>query len=122
MDEKTIYNHRLATFAWAALFIWWGTVIIINPLTIGIGAVGTGLILLSVNAVRTLKGIPIKNDNAVIGASLILWGVLDHARHMLALSPWLSFALLFLVIGLVLLYSALFVRPKPPTESHAGDV
>ncbi len=122
MDEKKRFNHTLATMAWGLLLIWWGVVIAVDPFTIAIGAVGTGLILLGVNAVRSLKGIPIKNSNYTVGAMAIAWGVLDQARYMLGLSPWLSVALLLFVIGFAYLLTPLLSRPRLDTGGHPGDV
>jgi hypothetical protein len=122
MDDKRTLNHRLATMAWGVLLIWWGVVIVIDPLTIGIGAIGTGLILLGVNAIRSWKGIPPKNGNNLIGIIAIVWGALDQARHMLALPLELSFASLLIVIGLVELIAPLFAHPNLPAGDRPGDV
>ncbi len=122
MDEKKRFNHTLATMAWGVLLIWWGVVIAVDPFTIAIGAIGTGLILLGVNAIRSLNGIPIKNSNYTVGAMAIAWGVLDQARHMLGLSPWLSVALLLFVIGFAYLLTPLLSRPRLDTGGHPGDV
>ena len=122
VNDKKAFNHRLATMAWGGLLIWWGVVIAVDPFTIAIGAIGTGLILLGVNAIRTWRGIPIKNDNNVLGAIAIVWGVLDQARHLLGLSPWLSLALLLFVVGFAYLLVPLLARPKPDTGDQPGDV
>jgi len=71
-------------------------------------AIGTGLIMLGVNAARVLKGIPMKGWTTTIGAIAIAWGTLDH---FFDLSLWLSFALLLIVTGVVLIAS-LLVKPK----------
>jgi hypothetical protein len=80
------------------LLIWWGIVMIVHPLTIGMGAIGTGLILLGVNAARLLKGIPTKITTTIIGTMSILWGLLD-----VIFKPRfeVSFALILIVVGLV---------------------
>ncbi len=122
MEDKTRLNHTLATMAWGTLLIWWGVVIMVDPITLALGAIGTGLILLGVNAIRTLKGIPIRNSNNWVGSIAIAWGVLDQVRHMLALSPWLSLALLLIVIGFANLLSPLFARPRLGAGNQAGDV
>ncbi len=122
MDDKKRFNHILATMAWGTLLIWWGVVIAVDPFTIAIGAIGTGLILLGVNAIRTLKSISIKNSNNTVGIMAIAWGVLDQARHMLGLSPWLSLALLLFVIGFAYLLAPLFAHPRLNPSDHPGDV
>ncbi len=122
MDDKKRFNHTLATMAWGTLLIWWGVVIAVDPFTIAIGAIGTGVILLGVNAIRARNSIPIKNSNNAVGSIAIAWGVLDQARHILGLSPWLSVALLLFVVGFAYLLAPLFSRPKLNPGEHPGDV
>jgi len=105
IDNETM-NRNLATIGWGALFVWWGISIMIDPISIGMSAVGTGLILLGVNAVRMLKGIPIKNSNTPIVVIAIVWGALDHA---LALQFWVSFAMMLIIIGVVVMVSIVTV-------------
>jgi len=89
------------------LLVWWGVVMIVHPITIGMGAIGTGLILLGVNAARRLKGIPTRWTTTVVGSMAALWGLLD-----VILKPRfdVSIALLLIVTGLVSL-AAMFMRP-----------
>jgi hypothetical protein len=122
MGGKKTLNRRLARMAWGALLIWWGVVIIIEPITIGIGAVGTGLILLGVNAIRSLKGISTRHRTTQLAFIAILWGALDQARYMLALQSELSFALLLVVSGLTVLLSPLLTRPRLHNASRTSDV
>jgi len=108
-------NHNLATLGWGALFIWWGVVVLIDPLTIGIGAIGTGLILLGVNGARWLKGIPTKGSTTALGVIALTWGALDQARIALALPSGASFALLLVGVGVITVASELLrVRKSVP--------
>jgi hypothetical protein len=122
MGGKKKLNRCLSRLAWGALLIWWGVVLIIEPITLGIGAVGTGLILLGVNFIRTLRGIPSRHRTTLIGFIAVLWGALDQARYMLALPSELSFALLLVVSGLTVLLSPLLTRPRLRNANRAGDV
>jgi hypothetical protein len=122
MGGKKAFNRNLARAAWGFLLIWWGVVIIVNPLTIGIGAIGTGIILLGLNTIRWLKGIPTRVGTTQFGLIAILWGALDQARHMLALPSGMSFALLLVVSGLSVLITPLFSRPKFRNVGRTGDV
>ncbi len=101
IDNQTM-NRTLATIGWGALFVWWGISIMIGPITIGMSAVGTGLILLGVNAVRLLKGIPTNGSTTVVGIIALMWGALDHA---LALRFEASLAAMLIVIGVVTIAS-----------------
>jgi hypothetical protein len=108
MENTTTLNHNLATIGNGALLIWWGIVIMFDPLTIGMGAIGTGLIMLGVNAARSMNGIPTKGSTTVIGIIALVWGTLDTI-----FDPRfeLSFAIMLIVIGLVTITS-LLIRPK----------
>jgi hypothetical protein len=104
MDTATTLNRIFSKIGDNLLLIWWGMVMIVHPLTIGMGAIGTGLILLGVNAARLLKGIPTKLSTTIVGSMAILWGLLD-----VFLRPRfeVSFALLLIVIGVVSLAAML---------------
>lgn len=108
MENTKTLNHSFATLGDGTLLIWWGIVIMLDPLTIGMGAIGTGLIMLAVNAARLLNGIPAKGSTTVIGIIALLWGTLDTV-----FDPRfeLSFAMMLIVIGVVAIAS-LLVRPK----------
>ena len=104
MDHAKTLNHTIATIGWGALFVWWGISILIGPITIGMSAIGTGLILLGVNAARSLKGIPINNSNVPVAIIAIVWGVLDTVFNP---RFELSFALMLIVIGVIVMASLL---------------
>ncbi len=106
MENAQTFNRNLATVGNGLLLIWWGIVILVDPLTIGLGAVGTGLILLAVNALRWLNGIPTKGSTTTVGVSALAWGLVD--------AVWnprfeISFAILLIIIGLVS-FSSLWTR------------
>jgi hypothetical protein len=108
MENVQTLNRIFSKIGDNALLIWWGIVMLVHPLTIGMGAVGTGLILLGVNAARLLKGIPAKSSTTAVGLSALIWGSLDTILH-----PHfeMSFAMLLIVIGAVSIAS-LVARPK----------
>ncbi len=108
MENAGTLNHNFATIGWGALLIWWGIVVMVDPLTIGMGAIGTALIFLGVNAARSLKDIPTKGSTTAAGIIALGWGTLD-----IIFDPRveLSFAMMLIVIGVVMLGSIL-ARPK----------
>ena len=108
MDSIKVMNHNFATIGWGALLVWWGISFMVGPITIGMSAIGTGLILLGVNTARALNGISTNRSTTAWGITALAWGLLDHT---LALSFERSFAALLIVIGVVTLAS-LLVRPK----------
>jgi hypothetical protein len=107
MDATNLTNHRIAAIGWSLLFIWWGISILIDPITIGLSAVGTGLIMLGVNAARMHAGQPTNRSTTAVGIIALIWGGLDHA---LALSFGVSCAVLLMIIGVVALGHQ-FIRP-----------
>ena len=108
MGHTKTLNHNFATIGNGALLIWWGIVMMVHPLTIGMGAIGTGLIMLGVNAARSLKGIPTKGSTTVIGTIALVWGTLDTIFNP---RFELSFAMMLIIIGLAKIAS-LLMRTK----------
>ncbi|PKO15848.1 MAG: hypothetical protein CVU39_10015 [Chloroflexi bacterium HGW-Chloroflexi-10] len=113
MKIKKIQSHNLSIFGWGALFVWWSVVVMIDPITLGMGALGTGLIMVCINTARVLKGIKPVNSTTDIGITLILWGALDQVRLMLGMPAGLSFGLILLVVGLNIWLTPLLHRSNP---------
>jgi len=106
-NTKTL-NHDFATLGNGSLLIWWGLVFMFDSLTIGMGAIGTGLIMLSVNAARLMNGITTRGSTTVIGILALVWGTLDTVFSM---SFEVSFAMMLIVFGLITIAS-LLTPPK----------
>jgi hypothetical protein len=104
MENIKTLKRNFAIIGDGALLIWWGIVIMIDPLTISMGAIGTGLIMLGVNAARVLSGIPAKGSTTIIGSIALVWGALDTIFNP---SFELSFAILLIIIGLATIGSLL---------------
>lgn len=102
--NKKLLNQHIGTIANGLLLVWWGLVIIIEPITISMGAIVTGLILLGVNAIRLLNGIQTKKTTTILGLIALTWGVLA-----MFLTPgfWASFALLLIILGMIEIVSLL---------------
>ncbi|NMB55922.1 MAG: hypothetical protein GYA15_14600 [Leptolinea sp.] len=104
MEIANNSKRTLAAFGWGALFIWWGVSFIYDPITIGLCAAGSGVILLGVNITRLLMGIPANRSTHDWGVIALVWGTLDHF-----LKPTFeqSFAMLFIVLGAVIVSTML---------------
>jgi hypothetical protein len=85
-------------------------VILIDPLTTGMGAIGTGLILLGINAGRSWMNVPIRDSTTTWGVIFLAWGALDVTRSVYHLPAELSLAAILIVIGAVVLVKPLLVR------------
>ena len=82
--------------------IWWGVCFAVGPITIGMSAIGTGLILLGANGLRLMLGIPRVGSTTVVGIIALIWGSLDTA---FALRFEASLAVLLIVIGASMIVS-----------------
>ena len=95
---------NLEAVAWGALLVWWGITELVPGLPKGLGAVGVGLILLGVNAVRRLSGAPISVFSTFLGVLALVWGGLDLVASVLNLPFEMpTFAILLIVLGAMLL-------------------
>jgi hypothetical protein len=109
MGKKQNSQHNYASIVWGLLAILWGFTILFDFVPFGAGLIGTGLILLGVNAVRALKGTSIESDNTWFGILALVWGGLELARPILRrLSEstdwdWGIFAILLIVLGGIVL-------------------
>jgi hypothetical protein len=103
MDKERI-NHVIATAGWGLLLIWWGVCFAVGPITFGISAIGTGLILLGANAARWMLGIPRVGSTTAVGVVALVWGVLDTGFKLRFEA---SLAALLIVIGGILIVSLL---------------
>ena len=111
MDNNESLNSMLETVAWGLLLLLWGFTILFDFVPAGIGILGTGLILLGLNGVRSLKGIPTRGGTTILGILALVWGSLELADLYLdlpfELSDWVIFAILLIVLGSILLVRSL---------------
>jgi hypothetical protein len=103
MNNTQPLNRSLGTIGWGLIFVWWGVTEMIK-FPSGTGAIGVGLILLGMNAVRLLNGIPGNGFSITIGILALVWGGLELAGSVLSLPFQLPvFAILLIVLGVSLL-------------------
>jgi hypothetical protein len=104
MDNTQTLNRNLDTIAWGAFFTWWGITELLSFLPEGVGALGIGLIMLGLNAARSLKGIPTSYFTTILGILALVLGVLELAGAVLSLPFELPiFAILLITLGVLLL-------------------
>lgn len=104
MESTQKLTNDYSAIGESILLIWWGLVILLDPLTLGMGAIGTGLILLGLNAVRLMNAMPTKSATTTAGVIALMWGSLDTIFN---LSVGASFAMLLVVMGMVVLANQL---------------
>jgi membrane protein implicated in regulation of membrane protease activity len=104
MDTTPTLNRHLETIAWGAFFIWWGITELFQSLPEGIGAVGIGLIMLSLNAARSRSGLPTSGFTTTLGILALVLGGLELAGSVLSLPFELPvFAILLIALGVIML-------------------
>lgn len=112
MDNRNSLKRNLKRVAWGLLAILWGATILFDFISFGAGLIGTGLVLLGINVVRSINHLHTKSDNTVLGILAIAWGVLELARPLLSqLFPtadldWVIFAILLIGLGVIWLIRA----------------
>jgi hypothetical protein len=104
MNNLQSLNRRLETIAWGAFFVWWGITELFPSLPGGIGAVGIGLILLGLNAARSMNGIAASGFTTVLGILALILGALEFSRSILRLPFDLPvFGILLIALGMIFL-------------------
>ena len=125
MDNIQVLNRKYETVAWGLLAILWGTTILLDFIPFGVGVLGTGLIVLGINVVRSINSIPTKNDNNTFGILMLAWGGLALARPILRIIfesadlDWVIFAILLIGLGLILSLRG-FMRPSSERERSSS--
>jgi hypothetical protein len=121
MDNTPSSHRDFETIAWGLLFILWGITLLFDFVSFGIGILGTGLILLGLNTIRWLNGIPTKEGTTITGILALVWGGLELAGPVLhlpfELSGWAIFAILLIVLGAILLARELLRIRITPVEN-----
>jgi hypothetical protein len=104
MDNLQSLNRRLEAVAWGAFFVWWGLTELFPTLPEGLGAVGIGVILLGLNAARSLNGIPVSTFTTAFGILAFVLGGLELVGPVLSLPYELPvFAVFLIVLGMIFL-------------------
>jgi hypothetical protein len=105
MDNSRTSNRDYEMIAWGLLLIWWGLRSWpLVSLPEGTGLVGTSLILLGLNAVRSLNGIQAKGFTTILGFVALALGGLMLAREVLNVQFEIPiFEILLIVFGVFLL-------------------
>jgi hypothetical protein len=120
MSKKQRPNQEYGAIGWGLLFILWGITILFDFIPFGIGLLGTSLVLLGMNIVRSRNGLPARGNNIIFGTLTFAWGILELARPILlslfkfADLDWVIFAILLIVLGGILL------APDSPQIRKAG--
>jgi hypothetical protein len=104
MNTTKNLGRDFDAIGWGALFIWWGISVLVTSLPVGTVAIGTGLILIGVNAARKLSGVPISRFSTTVGILALIWGALELVGALLSLPFELPiFAILLIALGVIIL-------------------
>lgn len=104
MEDKRKINSGFETVAWGAFFVLWGITEMFDFLPKGMGAVGIGLIFISLNLARMGKGLPTSGFTTTLGIIALVLGGLELVTPWLHLSFEIPmFAILLVAVGVSLL-------------------
>jgi hypothetical protein len=104
MENLQTLNRRLEAVAWGAFFVLWGVTELFPSLPKGTGAIGIGVILLGLNAARSLKGVPASGFTTTLGILAFVLGALELSRLVMRLPFEVPvFAILLVVLGMIFL-------------------
>ncbi len=99
MNQIPSQKREFGTIAWGAVFVWWGILELV-PFPKGVGALGLGLILLGLNAVRARSGMVVSGFSTTLGILALVLGGLELTGSMVNLPFELPiFAILLVVLG-----------------------
>jgi len=104
MNNSQTSNRDYATIAWGLLLIWWGLRWwLFASLPNGVGLLGTGLILLGLNAIRLSSGVPTRGGTTALGILALALGGFLVINDILKLSLQLPiFEILLIAFGALL--------------------
>jgi hypothetical protein len=111
MKKAKSLDHMLEASAWGLLLIWWG--LRWWPLAFlpnGVGLVGTALILLGLNMIRSLNNIPTRGSTNTIGILALVFGGLIITSDILQLSVQLPLFEIMLIGGGVFILARELLR------------
>ncbi len=118
MDNMQTINRRHEMIVWGILLIWWGlrwSLLISMPE--GSGLLGTGLILISLKAIRSLAGLPTNHFTTMLSIFALVSGGVLMAPDVLHLQFELPvFETLLIVLGVILLTGELLPVRKTGSE------
>lgn len=110
MENNRTLNRTLETIAWGVFFVWWG-IAELKFLPHGIGDIGVGLVMLGLNAARSLNAIPTSGFSITLGIIMFVYGGIELAGTAMRLPFTLpTFSILLIVLGIVVLLFAYFRR------------
>ena len=119
MNNARKMNLNYERFAWGALLLWWGIRWLFDFLPNGTGLLGTGLIMLGVNAARSLNGMPARGLTTALGILTLVLGGLVLASSVLTLPFELPiFAILLIALGVFVLVRA-YNKPETNDVSYS---
>jgi hypothetical protein len=106
-DAQAAVSRRLDELAWALFLILIGAIWLLPAGTVpeGTWLVGAGLILLGINAVRSLKGVKMSGFAIVLGVLALVAGL----GHLAGVKVPV-FAILFIIIGASIILRPLFAK------------
>ncbi len=108
-SDKRVLDRRLVGLSWALFLIMIGGLWLIPNVPEGIWLIGTGLIMLGLNAARYVNGIRMQFFSSVLGAFAVLLGVAE----LLGLH-WPVLPIILIVIGASIIFDLVVPGASTP--------
>lgn len=103
--NRLVIAHKLDSVGWGLFFLWIGVALLAH-VGWGIGLLGVGIITLGGQVARKCLSLRLEAFSVVVGLLFLLGGVWELFSVQISLVP-----VLCIVVGVVLLVSALVGRP-----------
>lgn len=110
-ENKRSLIKKLDAVGWGLFFIWIG-IAFLADVGWGAGLLGVGVIALGAQVARKYLGLPADRFGLAVGIAFVVWGVWELLNIQLSETPipGALFPILFIVVGIVLVVSALRKR------------
>jgi hypothetical protein len=104
LPQRTL-DHQFERISWALFLIMIGGLALVPGVPGGTWLIGTGLIMLGLNAVRYVNGIRMSTFTIVLGILALVFGVAEFVGSSLPVLP-----VLLILIGASILWRTVFER------------
>ncbi len=104
-SQQSTLDHQFERVSWALFLIMIGGLAFVPEVPGGTWLIGTGLIMLGLNAARYMNGIRMSNFTIVVGMLALVFGVAEFVGTSLPVFP-----VLLILIGATILWRTVFER------------
>jgi hypothetical protein len=112
-SDKQHLDRRFERVGWGLFLVMIGGLWLLPGVQPGVWLVGTGLIMLGLNAARNANGIPASTFTLILGTAAIVLGVSEMMGTAMPVFP-----ILLIVIGASIVWRTAMARERAPSASR----